>query len=89
MIKDTDFLLLKNILLKNFVNTSAMIILNGSIQTQILIKDSKITICKNKIIISNEDKDFTIDFIMMKNIILDDEYRIKIIYNDFEIILEI
>lgn len=63
--------------------------LNGSIQTQILIKDSKITICKNKIIISNEDKDFTIDFIMMKNIILDDEYRIKIIYNDFEIILEI
>ena len=89
MIKDTDFLLLKNILLKNFANTYVMIILNGSIQTQILIKDSKITICKNKIIISNEDKDFTIDFIMMKNIILDDEYRIKIIYNDFEIILEI
>ena len=89
MIKDTDFLLLKNILLKNFANTYVMIILNGSIQTQILIKDSKITICKNKIIISNEDKDFTIDFIMMKNIILDDEYRIKIVYNDFEIILEI
>lgn len=89
MIKDTDFLLLKNILLKNFANTYVTIILNGSIQTQILIKDSKITICKNKIIISNEDKDFTIDFIMMKNIILDDEYRIKIIYNDFEIILEI
>lgn len=89
MIKDTDFLLLKNILLKNFTNTYVTIILNGSIQTQILIKDSKITICKNKIIISNEDKDFTIDFIMMKNIILDDEYRIKIIYNDFEIILEI
>lgn len=89
MIKDTDFLLLKNILLKNFANTYVTITLNGSIQTQILIKDSKITICKNKIIISNEDKDFTIDFIMMKNIILDDEYRIKIIYNDFEIILEI
>lgn len=89
MIKDADFLLLKNILLKNFTNTYVTIILNGSIQTQILIKDSKITICKNKIIISNEDKDFTIDFIMMKNIILDDEYRIKIIYNDFEIILEI
>ena len=89
MIKDTDFLLLKNILLKNFAITYVTIILNGSIQTQILIKDSKITICKNKIIISNEDKDFTIDFIMMKNIILDDEYRIKIIYNDFEIILEI
>lgn len=89
MIKDTDFLLLKNILLKNFANTYVTIILNGSIQTQILIKDSKITICKNKIIISNEDKDFTIDFLMMKNIILDDEYRIKIIYNDFEIILEI
>lgn len=89
MIKDTDFLLLKNILLKNFANTYVTIILNGSIQTQILIKDSKITICKNKIIISNEDKDFTIDFIMMKNIILDDEYRIKIVYNDFEIILEI
>lgn len=82
MIKDTDFLLLKNILLKNFANTYVTIILNGSIQTQILIKDSKI-------IISNEDKDFTIDFIMMKNIILDDEYRIKIVYNDFEIILEI
>lgn len=89
MIKDTDFLLLKNILLKNFANTYVTIILNGSIQTQILIKDSKITICKNKIIISNEDKDFTIDFLMMKKIILDDKYRIKIIYNDFEIILEI
>ena len=87
MIKDTDFLLLKNILLKNFANTYVTIILNGGIQ--ILIKDSKITICKNKIIISNEDKDFTIDFLMMKNIILDDEYRIIILYNDFKIILEI
>lgn len=89
MIKDTDFLLLKNILLKNFANTYVTIILNGGIQIQILIKDSKITICKNKIIISNEDKDFTIDFLMMKNIILDDEYRIIILYNDFKIILEI
>ena len=54
-----------------------------------LITNSKITICKNKIIISNEEKDFTIDFIVMKKIILDDEYRVKIIFEDFEIILEI
>lgn len=89
MISDSNFKSLKNILLKNFTDTTLMIILNGTIQTKMLITNSKITICKNKIILSNEEKDFTIDFIVMKKIILDDEYRVKIIFEDFEIILEI
>ena len=87
MISDSNFKILKNILLRNFTDTTLMVILNGTIQTKILITDSKITICKNKIIISNEEKDFTIDFLVMKKIVLDDEYRIKIIFEDFEIIL--
>ena len=48
MISDSKFKTLKNILLKNFTDTTLMIILNGTIQTKILITDSKITICKTK-----------------------------------------
>ncbi len=89
MINESDFILLKRALLKNYVDTSVLIEISGTIQTKLFITNSKITICKNKIIISNEDIDFSIDFVVMKEIVLDDELRIKIIYSDFEIILEI
>ena len=48
MISDSKFKTLKNILLKNFTDTTLMIILNGTIQTKMLITNSKSQFARTK-----------------------------------------
>ena len=54
-----------------------------------MISDADITFCKNKIIISNEDRDVIINFLTLKKIDFDDEYRIKLKYDDFKLLIEL
>ena len=89
MISISNYEKLKNILLKNFKNMTVTVKTYGAVQTNTMINDADITFCKNKIIISNEDKDVTIDFLTLKKINLDDEYRIKLKYDDFNLFIEL
>ena len=61
----------------------------GAVQTNIMINNANITFCKNKIIISNEDRDVSINFLTLRKINLDDEYRIKLKYDDFNLLIEL
>ena len=89
MISFANYNKLKNILLKNFKNMTITIKTCGAVQTNIMINNANITFCKNKIIISNEDRDVSINFLTLRKINLDDEYRIKLKYDDFKLLIEL
>lgn len=89
MISISNYQKLKNILLKNFKNMTVTVKTFGAVQTNTMINDSELTFCKNKIIVSNENKDVTIDFLTLRKINLDDEYRIKLKYDDFDLYIEL
>ena len=89
MISVSSYERLKNLLLKNFKNMTIAVKTYGAIQTSTMISDADITFCKNKIIISNEDRDVSINFLTLRKINLDDEYRIKLKYDDFKLLIEL
>lgn len=89
MINEINYIKLKNILLKNFKNMTITVKTYGAVQTNTMINNADITFCKNKIIISNEDKDVTIHFLTLRKINFDDEYRIKLKYDDFDVFIEL
>lgn len=84
-----NYIKLKNILLKYYKNTRVCVEVRGILDTRIFIEKSRITINKHKLIISNENTDFTIDFLCMKKIKLKEKYRIEMVYTDFTVILEL
>lgn len=89
MISVANYEKLKNLLLKNFKNMTIAVKTYGAVQTNTMINNANITFCKNKIIISNEDKDVSINFLTLKKIKFDDEYRIKLKYDDFNLLIEL
>lgn len=89
MISVSSYERLKNLLLKNFKNMTIAVKTYGAIQTSTMISDADITFCKNKIIISNEDRDVSINFLTLRKINFDDEYRIKLKYDDFNLFIEL
>ena len=89
MISVANYDKLKNLLLKNFKNMTVTVKTYGAVQTNTMINNTNITFCKNKIIISNEDKDVSINFLTLRKINLDDEYRIKLKYDDFNLLIEL
>lgn len=89
MISVANYDKLKNLLLKNFKNMTVTVKTYGAVQTNIMINNANITFCKNKIIISNEDKDVSINFLTLRKINFDDEYRIKLKYDDFNLLIEL
>lgn len=89
MINTIKYLEFKRLLLKHYRNTRVCIELRGAVNSRMFIENTRITINKNKLIISNNEKDFTIEFMMMKKIKLAEKYHIELIYQDFGITLEI
>lgn len=89
MISVANYEKLKNLLLKNFKNMTIAVKTYGAVQTNTMINNANITFCKNKIIISNEDKGVSINFLTLKKIKFDDEYRIKLKYDDFNLLIEL
>ena len=89
MMNTIKYLEFKRLLLKHYRNTRVCIELRGAINSRIFIENTRITINKNKLIISNEENNFTIEFMMMKKIKLDEKYHIELLYRDFIVILEL
>lgn len=89
MMNTIKYLEFKRLLLKHYRNTRVCIELRGAINSRIFIENTRITINKNKLIISNDENDFTIEFMMMKKIKLAEKYHIELLYRDFTVILEL
>ena len=64
MLNNINYIRLKSLLLKYYKNSNVFVNLKGIIDTQIIIKKARITINRNKLIISNEEKDFSIEFMI-------------------------
>ena len=89
MISTINYLELKKILLKKFVNVKVMIQLRGILDTKIFIENTRIMINKHKLTIFNSEHDFSIEFMMMKNFKIEEKCHIELIYEDFTVILEL
>ena len=89
MISTINYLKLKNILLKNFRNTRVLIESRGIFNSRIFIENTRITINKYKLIISNEEKDSIVEFAMLKKLKFYDSGRFELIYNDITILFEL
>lgn len=89
MISTINYLKLKNILLKNFRNTRVLVETRGIFNSRIFIENTRITINKHKIIISNEKKDIIVEFTMLKKVKFFDSGRFELIYNDITILFEL
>lgn len=89
MISTINYLKLKNILLKNFRNTRVLIESRGIFNSRTFLENTRITINKNKIIISNEEKDIIVEFAMLKKVKFFDSGRFELIYNDITILFEL
>ncbi len=89
MISTINYLKLKNILLKNFRNTRVLIESRGIFNSRIFIENTRITINKYKLIISNEEKDIIVEFAMLKKVKFYDSGRFELIYNDITILFEL
>ncbi len=89
MISTINYLELKKILLKKFVNVKVMIQLRGILDTKIFIENTRIMINKHKLTIFNNEHDFSIEFMMMKNFKIEEKCHIELIYEDFTVILEL
>lgn len=89
MISTINYLKLKNILLKNFRNTRVLVETRGIFNSRIFIENTRITINKHKIIISNEEKDIIVEFTMLKKVKFYDIGRFELIYNDITVLFEL
>lgn len=84
-----EYLKLKKILLKHYRNTRVLTELRGIVNTRNFIEDTRVTLNRNKLIISNENQDFTVEFMYMKKIKLNEYEHLELIYQDFTVILEL
>lgn len=89
MISTINYLKLKNILLKNFRNTRVLVETRGIFNSRIFIENTRITINKHKLIISNEEKDIIVEFAMLKKVKFYDSGRFELIYNDITVLFEL
>ena len=89
MINKLDYLRLKKVLLKNLKNQRVCIEIRGIISTRIFIDKTKIIINKHKFILADDDKEFELEFWMIKKIKFDDLWRFEIFFDNFSVIVEI
>ena len=89
MLNNINFLKLKNIILKYFKNQRICIELKVIINTRFFIDNSKIIINKSKIVIANNEKDFTMELMNIKKMNLKELYHLEFLYDDFAVILEV
>lgn len=89
MINNINFLKLKNIILKHFKNARICIELRGMVNTKFFIDNSRIIINKSKIVIANDEKDFTMELMNVKKVNLKDIYHLEFLYEDLVLILEL
>lgn len=87
MISTVNYLKLKNILFKHYKGSEVRIEMRGIIQNRISIDKTRITINKQKLIFSNEENDYIIEFMLMRKIKLEDFHRLELIFEDFTIYL--
>ena len=66
-----------------------MVETRGIFNSRIFIENTRITINKHKIIISNEEKDIIVEFTMLKKVKFYDSGRFELIYNDIVVLFEL
>lgn len=79
----------KKLLLDNFSDMRVLIQLRGTIDTKIFLDKANININQNKLVMSNDNKDVSIELMNIKKIIMNQKYRIELLYEEFTIILEL
>ncbi|MBO5349040.1 MAG: hypothetical protein J6A89_04400 [Clostridia bacterium] len=89
MINKLEYMKLKKVLLKNLKNQRVCIEIKGIISTQFFIEKTKVIINKHKMILADENKEFELEFLKIKKIKFQDMWSFKIIYEDFNVVVEI
>lgn len=79
----------KKLLLDNFSDMRVLIQLRGTLDTKIFLDKANININQNKLVMSNDNKDVSIELMNIKKIIMNQKYRIELLYEEFTIILEL
>lgn len=84
-----DFYKLKNILFQKYNNARVLIQIKGEIYSRYWIKDSKVFINRNRLILTNGNEKFIISLNKIKNIKYDSDLHIELIGLNEKYILEI
>ena len=84
-----DFYKLKNTLFKKYNNTRVLVQIKGEIYSRYWIKDSKVFINRNRLILTNGSQKFIISLNKIKNIKYDSDLHIELIGLYSKYILEI
>ena len=84
-----DFYKLKNILFQKYNNARVLIQIKGEIYSRYWIKDSKVFINRNRLILTNGNEKFIISLNKIKNIKYDSYLHIELIGLNEKYILEI
>ena len=84
-----DFYKLKNILFQKYNNARVLIQIKGEIYSRYWIKDSKVFINRNRLILTNGSQKFIISLNKIKNIKYDSDLHIELIGLYSKYILEI
>lgn len=89
MINNKDFDKLKKVLIENFSNMRVMLQIKGIVNVDITMDSPTMTFTINKVIMTDNTKDFSIELATLKNIVFFDEYRVQLIYDDLVVTVEI
>ena len=84
-----DFYKLKNILFQKYNNARVLIQIKGEIYSRYWIKNSKVFINRNRLILTNGNEKFIISLNKIKNIKYDSDLHIELIGLNEKYILEI
>lgn len=66
-----------------------MIESRGIFNNRTFLENTRITINKHKLIISNKEKDIIVEFAMLKKVKFYDSGRFELIYNDIVVLFEL
>ncbi len=89
MINNNDFDKLKKLLLENFTNSTVTIESKGIINGKITIDKPSITFTVNKVIMTDNIKDFSIELTTLRNTVFFEDYRVQLIYEDLVVTIEL
>ena len=81
---------MKKIILKEYTKSNVFIYFRGIINTRIIIDKARIIINKDRLIFANNDDDVVISLFDVRKLKIQNNIKIKLIYNDdFKISLEV
>ena len=84
-----DFYKLKNILFQKYNNARVLIQIKGEIYSRYWVRNSKVFINRNRLILTNGNEKFIISLNKIKNIKYDSDLHIELIGLNSKYILEI